>query len=783
MSMSVRQKELTKKVMCSLLAAGVINVCISGGDVWAAESYKNETIDYYSSGSLGITELTSGSVTIGGDGFSEVIITARNPDSKNATAAGVYVNPGADVKVLGEKINITAINKYDAKRSRAIEFGGASDSAETKLVLGSAGTKSIDLVSHSKGEALGIAVMGGDPSQGVTATINGGLLQVDVSGNDELSDEFLVSGIHVANNTANAIRPDTGAALEINTDKTVIKSNGIGLSAYSNGTLKVNGNLEVDAVKAVSARGYSKIEINSDKQHTVKLNGDVEFNFRKGSNSNTSIQADVTINLSNADSYLTGNIVKSGELEDVDTASKKDVTGMTLGLANDAQWTTDADSFVNKLNLDGGVINITGGAAQTVSVGRVDGSGTVNLATTKINDQLSSGKLAIGTTDLPDSDKTGAAAVLAVNYTGITADDLQNNTNDLSVLAGNISVKNGTNEGLKATAKVAEGLLKGAVSAELVTMGDSGSGGLLTVNTASLQQAKESSTMASMRNIASVAIVAWRQEDSTLSQRLGELRSSEGDQGIWTRMSRGEFEYSGAYKNQYNFFQLGYDKAFGGWHYGAAVSHNDGKTTYDNGKGENKSTSLSLYGTWLGAKGHYADIVLKQGRLSNEFDNYAVAGHTYGEYDAWGTSLSGEYGVKVGLDNGWYVTPQAQLTLMRIGGEDYTTDNGIAVSQDTLQSCVGRLGFEAGKTIGDKGSIYAKASLLHEFAGTADTYLSLSGISNSYSQDIGGTWYEAGLGFNYKTTANSYVYADVVKTFGDDLKTPWQWNVGARWSF
>ena len=305
----------------------------------------------------------------------------------------------------------------------------------------------------------------------------------------------------------------------------------------------------------------------------------------------------------------------------------------------------------------------------------------------------------------------------------------------------------------------------------------------VTVKVDSVKQNKESSTMTSMRNIASVAIVSWRQEDSTLSQRLGELRNSKGDQGIWARMSRGEFEYSGAYKNQYNFFQLGYDKAFGSWHYGAAISHNDGKTTYDSGKGENKSTSLSLYGTWLGDRGHYTDIVLKQGRLSNEYDNYAAAGHTHGDYDAWGTSLSGEYGMKVGLDNGWYVTPQAQLTLMRIGGEDYTINNGIKVNQDTLESCVGRVGFEMGKTISDKGSIYAKASLLHEFAGNADTYLSLNGISNSYSQDIGGTWYEAGLGFNFKTTDNSYVYADVVKTFGDDIKTPWQWNVGARWSF
>jgi outer membrane autotransporter protein len=419
---------------------------------------------------------------------------------------------------------------------------------------------------------------------------------------------------------------------------------------------------------------------------------------------------------------------------------------------------------------------------QEVKLGDINGSGgTVNMLTSS---DLKTAKLSIGTIESDAVNKIDlkAKAVadpkLTINYTGITADDLNNVADDLGGLAKNISVAEGTNTGLTATANVAEGLLKGSVSADLDTTA-SGS----TVKVDSVKQNKESSTMTSMRNIASVAIVSWRQEDSTLSQRLGELRSSEGDQGIWARMSRGEFEYSGAYKNQYNFFQLGYDKAFGSWHYGAAISHNDGKTTYDSGKGENKSTSLSLYGTWLGDRGHYTDIVLKQGRLSNEYDNYAAAGHTHGYYDAWGTSLSGEYGMKVGLDNGWYVTPQAQLTLMRIGGEDYTTNNGIKVNQDTLESCVGRVGFEMGKTISDKGSIYAKASLLHEFAGNADTYLSLNSISNSYSQDIGGTWYEAGLGFNFKTTDNSYVYADVVKTFGDDIKTPWQWNVGARWSF
>lgn len=287
-----------------------------------------------------------------------------------------------------------------------------------------------------------------------------------------------------------------------------------------------------------------------------------------------------------------------------------------------------------------------------------------------------------------------------------------------------------------------------------------------------------------------MALVAWRQEDSTLSQRLGELRSSEGDQGIWARMSRGEFEYDGAFKKQYNYFQMGYDWVSGDWHYGAAISHNDGQTTYAQGNGENDSTSLTLYGTWLGDKGQYTDIVVKQGKLNNEFTNYAEAGVTTGDYDMWGTSISAEYGQKLEMKNDWYVTPQAQLTYMRIGGEDYTAvvtkdgkSNPMQVSQDGMDSFVGRIGFEAGKNISEKGSIYAKASLLHEFAGEADTYLQLNDVSNSYSQDLGDIWYECGFGVNYKTSDSSYVYADVVKTFGGDVETPWQWNAGIRWSF
>lgn len=288
--------------------------------------------------------------------------------------------------------------------------------------------------------------------------------------------------------------------------------------------------------------------------------------------------------------------------------------------------------------------------------------------------------------------------------------------------------------------------------------------------------------MDAMKGFSAVPLLSWRQEDATLSQRLGDLRRSAGGQGIWARMSRGEFQYDGEYKNQYDFYQLGYDWASGPWHYGAAVSYNDGETSYRAGYGENSSTSLSLYGTWLGDKGHYADIVLKSGKLSNEYTITTDAGRTHGDYDIWGVSLSGEYGREIALADGWFVTPQAQMTLLHIGSEDYTTSNGIRVSQESLDSAVGRLGLEAGKQFG-AGRVYGKFSLLHDFAGSADTWLRYAGIENSYREDIGDTWYEAGFGVNLRLSDSTYFYADVVRTFGGDIETPWQWNAGVRWGF
>lgn len=573
----------------------------------------------------------------------------------------------------------------------------------------------------------------------------------------------------------------------------------------SQGIVNINSNLEVHADDAIVTRGNSIININTDGQHSTKLYGDVNFNYDYVT-SQTVIDSQVNINLTGADSIWEGNTRFSWTSKDGNRPTNKDlaVNSMHLTIADGAQWTPNAvpveegdlnygdnapdygaDDYVetNQVTLNDGIINIKGSAVQDgkhtdITIGNLNGTGgTINLES---DDHFTTRELNIKAAGSAQGETQSSPTKLAVNFTGINADDIKDAKTDMASLASH--VKFGTDgqgisgEQMTATANVGEGLIKGAISADMAT---NSTGGIVAD---SIHQNSSTTTMENMKNIAAVSIAAWRQEDSTLSQRLGDLRETTGGQGIWARVSRGEFEYSGEFKNQYNYFQIGWDMAKDDWHYGAAVSYNDGETTYSDGNGENSSTSLSLYGTRLLNDGQYFDIVLKAGRLNNKYDNYAAAGYTHGDYDAWGTEISGEYGKKIDLANDWFVTPQAQLSLMRIGSEDYTTSNGIHVDQDTLYSAVGRIGAEAGKKTA-WGSLYAKASVLHDFAGDADTYLTYQGRSNSYSQDIGDTWYEAGFGANWKMSDSSYLYVDVIRTFGGDIKTPWQWNAGVRWGF
>lgn len=686
-----------------------------------------------------------------------VIKSTSQTDWSNSQSllAGISVN-GETNKIETEDVslNVSATGKHYMDIYGLESWGGGT------IITGD-GDITVSAVNSSDNETYVDAVV---VSEGATVTKANGKIEAVAQGEGTvaargvylLGDETTtnlglvdISAKTIGGSSENNNWTDSIAVWTLDASTSNIAGGSIIAQAFNSDQITENENA---FVRAILSDGTSIVNVNQGTNNDVVINGDIE----------TRNDAVVNLNLNTANSEFTGAVYNNGN------------SGTTLNLANSAEWNNTGTSNLNTLSMDSGVINQN--ASENITINNYSGAGDINFkaeATDKdgILNFSNTGDVVIGEA------AEGSAVNLGVMNDTVNTLDSEKAEESLNAIAEKL-VYDANDGNLTGKVTVKEGLITPEASGDLVF--DNNDRGYVTNITGGNRVTK---TMDAMQHLAETAIVAWRQEDSTLSQRLGELRSSDGGQGIWVRMSRGEFEYDGEYKKQYNFFQMGYDWAAGNWHYGAAVSHNDGQTTYTHGDGENRSTSLSLYGTWLGDKGHYADIVLKQGRLSNDFDIYTEAGHTSGDYDAWGTSLSGEYGMKVDLDGGWYVTPQAQLTLMRIGGEDYTTNNGIKVNQDSLESAVGRVGFEVGKRISDSGSIYAKASLLHDFAGSADTYLSLNGLTNSYHQDIGDTWCEAGIGFNYKTSENSYVYADVVKTFGGDVETPWQWNAGMRWTF
>lgn len=286
--------------------------------------------------------------------------------------------------------------------------------------------------------------------------------------------------------------------------------------------------------------------------------------------------------------------------------------------------------------------------------------------------------------------------------------------------------------------------------------------------------------------LANVAFMAWRAENDEMHQRMGELRSSNGEAGIWARMKRGESKYGDMdIKNQYSTYQLGYDEKVGdsNWYIGGAISRTEGKSSFATGSGENQSTGFTVYGTYVADDGQYVDLSAKYARLDNEFDVFGRSGiESTGDYRNNGYAFSAEYGKRIEAGNDFWVEPQVQLTYGHLSSANYTTSRDVRVTQDAMDSVVGRLGFAAGKDIG-AGNVYVKASYLYDFDG--ETSVSMTDGKNSavYDQDLGGGWFEVGIGTNINLSETSHLYFDVEKTYGGDIETPWQWNAGVRFDF
>ena len=744
-------KALARKILCGLLAAGVVGV---SGSVLAA------TACYLNKGS------------------------EANVNVIGKYDVGIYVSGDHDISFNGESINLDITpNKADMNNVGVDASVALSGRAIVNLGKKDV-TKSIDInVLDNSGNknftALGMLAYGSPDRNGGLINVNGKNLNLKV----ESTDSFAY-GI-IAQNTTTDAKDYKRAEININTDNTYIEVKGSkkgeasGIVAMSQGIVNINSNLEVHADNAITTRGDSLININTNGKHTTKLFGDINFNYDEAT-SGTKVDADLNVNLTGADSLWNGNAVVEWGLKNGSTSSYEDlkndgklkVETFNLNIADDAQWnpttiksqnneTNGVENIaINNLALNNGIINLDSSnlaGDDAVNIENLKGNGGT------INTDSVSNKLSI--------ENKAADTSLTVNGTKEVTDAIASGKASLQKLA-DVVKSNGKSATDRVTSDAND--IIGGYSAKVID-GDVVDKTIKTL---------ENPTNRAISDMANISLMTWRQENNDMNKRLGELRDSKGEHGAWARMARGESKYgSQNVKNQYNYYQVGYDEKLStnpNWTVGVALTRTEGTSSFARGTGENKHTGFAVYGSYLNDNGSFVDLIAKYARMDNDYSTIG-AGVGDASYETNGYSLSAEYGKRFTKDNGFWIEPQVELTYGTVGSVDYLTSKGARVHQDSVDSLVGRLGFSLGKDI-KQGNVYVRASYLYDFDGETKATMSGAGTA-SFEQDLGGGWWEVGVGTNLNLSDATHLYFDVEKTYGGNVATPWQWNAGVRWSF
>ena len=735
------------------------------------------------------------------------------PGGGGYTSSVLMTGEGTNVALLGATISseMTVNRSWDQLNDKggntnytfsAICAGSMDGENGGTLTLGGSETESIQLNVYVNGTGTVKNKDGGTSAVGLGAvglwalnnyvepdlqTNNGGHIVVtakDLSINVH-SEHGSAYGI-LAQNSTTVSTAQTPSTVEINAENTrIVATSGedgsaSALVAFSEGVLKVNGNLYASGKDAIVARGDAVVRINESNTKTVQLVGDIDFNYDKKT-SGTSVDADVLVNLTGKDSFWTGSAKSSYGTGAAPDGGMMTVSGLQLGLSDGAQWnptvveesadeeTGTAAIAINQLSMNDGVINLQT-AGQSVAVDTLTGTGgTVNVAA----EAEEGGAFTTANLSIAKVDTTEAAPALAVNYTGITADDLSSDAAaDLETLAAqSLSFADGT--AVAQTRTVAEGDIRGAVTQAVSETGE-------VTGTTEAANTK----LTDFSSVNAMSLVQWRNEINHLTKRLGDIRASEGTIGAWARVYGGESQWGGANEVEmdHTTIQVGGDYRINNhWIAGAAFSYTDSRADLANGDADGDSYSLAVYGTYTADGGSFLDLIGRYGYLKNDI----TAGNMALDTSSSAFSLSAEMGHTFRfINDAAYVEPQIEFTYGFIGGDDATASNGVRIEQDDFQSFVTRVGVRAGYDFPQKkGSVYGMFSYSYDWMGDADGTASKGDLRQALSQDLGGGWVTYGVGAQIMLGDSAYFYGELERTSGGDIDNPYQFSAGVRMTF
>ena len=635
---------------------------------------------------------------------------------------------------------------------------------------------------------------------GKDAGIKADVHQVSITGSAVITGKDAISASNGGKVTLNGMTDikavgEDGTAISVSGEDSEVAIKGNAAASITGAVYVAGGNLTVNTGGATTTMtgdvvvdgGKADITL-GDKASTltgalsVSNNGQLTLNVSNGAKATGSYAA--------SNGALTMNVKDGGCWILKDAASTTSLYAIRLA---DEAGDTNAPA-AGTLNVNGGrdkahtgYIDMTE-RTQNLDIANFSGHETFIMAH-KDDGTFTSGDVNIATAD------AGSGLTLYTANNGIQMTDKAAVTNILTVLAQKVIYAEGNDAGngknLTGEVKIGEGLTSSSAKTGKIDfsnlIGQLVDGSIQwepTIETGDY----ETFVMKGARSAVTTSFHSWRDnmQDTYTGADLAD------EDGIFAKALGGKTssDVSGLKdSNSYWGAQIGYDKALAnGWHTGVAFDYRDGDSDYLlGGKGDNKLYSFGVYGVKKMDNGSYFRVAAKAGRVENEYDVYTeLRNKLHADYKANAYGLTAEYGKTFGSEMS-YITPKVQLTWSRVGSKDYTgsANNGAIMNiyQDSYDSLVGRLGFEAGMKKAH-GNLHAGLYLAHEFNGDIDTrYFAKDGGWKSTSFDGDDTWAELVLGGEYRLGRNSQLYADFARDLGGDFQRKWKLNAGIRLRF
>ncbi|EBR1860524.1 autotransporter outer membrane beta-barrel domain-containing protein [Salmonella enterica] len=281
-------------------------------------------------------------------------------------------------------------------------------------------------------------------------------------------------------------------------------------------------------------------------------------------------------------------------------------------------------------------------------------------------------------------------------------------------------------------------------------------------------------------------------ENSTLRQRIGNLRRNDGSFGVWARYLSNNSHLSdnrySSFRSNLNGIQIGADHQSvltdGKILLGAFTSYSKSNIKSENiNNGNIRSYSGGVYATWIDNSSFYIDVVLKANHFSNEVQTNMNSGvSARGDYNQNAFVGSTETGYSFEVTDNVTITPYGKIAYSRIGKSDYSLSNGMKTnihSSDSVQGEIGAL-LEAELMVFERSvRPYAKAAISREFIKNNEVEINNISLDSNYSGNTG----KYGLGLTADVGDKASVYAEIDYQKGNKLETPVNATAGFRVSF